>query len=305
MKRSFSAFQDDIKPYAGPKVARVSHAELQRLSSVPGHICIRPELQIFLDHRRFSKVPWSAPMIEMLPLTSTQHLREWGLSMVLVLAKQYHKIVHVWDNLTTLAELWHPQTHTFIFPGFEATILLEELELMLGLPMYKRGEEHAFSYTVAPIDSWSILGEITIKKTDLHNMTSQNHVHLLPISQWIVSQCKRKTGNHLAIAKAAAICIYGVILFPAEDGAISFANLSIIDSVSEGTNISSKGSVDTPHTDVDTMLQALSQKMKKWSSSVDTRPSQVDTRGRSQRTMFTGLYSQVDTRCSQVDTRCS
>ncbi|MQL89887.1 hypothetical protein Taro_022471 [Colocasia esculenta] len=51
------------------------------------------------------------------------------------------------------------------------------------------------------------------------------------------------------------------------------------------------------------MLQALSQKMKKWSSSVDTRPSQVDTRGRSQRTMFTGLYNQVDTRCSQVDTR--
>ncbi|MQL82196.1 hypothetical protein Taro_014662, partial [Colocasia esculenta] len=71
-----------------------------------------------------------------------------------------------------------------------------------------------------------------------------------------------------------------------------------------GTNISSKGSVDTPHTGVGTMLQALSQKMKKWSSSVDTRPSQVDTRGRSQRTMFTGLYNQVDTRCSQIDTRC-
>ncbi|MQL79627.1 hypothetical protein Taro_012067 [Colocasia esculenta] len=54
-----------------------------------------------------------------------------------------------------------------------------------------------------------------------------------------------------------------------------------------GTNISSKGSVDTPYTGVDTMLQALSQKMKKWSSSVDTRPSQVDTRGKSQRIMFT------------------
>ncbi|MQL82693.1 hypothetical protein Taro_015168 [Colocasia esculenta] len=73
---------------------------------------------------------------------------------------------------------------------------------------------------------------------------------------------------------------------------------------SQGTNISTKGSVDTPHTGVDTMLQALTQKMKKLSSSVDTRPSQVDTRGRSQRTMFTGLYNQVDTRCSQVDTRC-
>ncbi|MQL73999.1 hypothetical protein Taro_006358 [Colocasia esculenta] len=43
-----------------------------------------------------------------------------------------------------------------------------------------------------------------------------------------------------------------------------------------------KGSVDTPHTGVDTMLQALSQKMKKWSSSVDRRSSQVDTRPSSQ-----------------------
>ncbi|MQM22114.1 hypothetical protein Taro_055162 [Colocasia esculenta] len=52
------------------------------------------------------------------------------------------------------------------------------------------------------------------------------------------------------------------------------------------------------------MLQTLSQKMKKWSTSVDTRPGQVDTRGRSQRIMFTGLVSQVDTKCRQVDTRC-
>ncbi|MQL86324.1 hypothetical protein Taro_018860 [Colocasia esculenta] len=38
------------------------------------------------------------------------------------------------------------------------------------------------------------------------------------------------------------------------------------------------------------MLQALSQKMKKWSTSVDTRPGQVDTRDRSQRNISTGLY---------------
>ncbi|MQM01694.1 hypothetical protein Taro_034452 [Colocasia esculenta] len=58
-------------------------------------------------------------------------------------------------------------------------------------------------------------------------------------------------------------------------------DLSFVIARLRGTNISSKSSVDTPHTGVDTMLQALSQKIKKWSSSVDTRPSQVDTRGRS------------------------
>ncbi|MQM02265.1 hypothetical protein Taro_035032 [Colocasia esculenta] len=44
-----------------------------------------------------------------------------------------------------------------------------------------------------------------------------------------------------------------------------------------------KGSVDTPHTGVDTMLQALSRQMKKWSSSVDTRTYGVDTRDLSQK----------------------
>ncbi|MQM06451.1 hypothetical protein Taro_039277 [Colocasia esculenta] len=68
-------------------------------------------------------------------------------------------------------------------------------------------------------------------------MTSGMHVHLLPIAQWITSQCKRKTTNYTAITKAAAICICGVILFPESDGAISFGNLSIIDSISEGTKI--------------------------------------------------------------------
>ncbi|MQL76494.1 hypothetical protein Taro_008880 [Colocasia esculenta] len=58
-----------------------------------------------------------------------------------------------------------------------------------------------------------------------------------------------------------------------------------------GTNFYCKGSVDTPHTGVDTMLQALSQKMKKWSTSVDTSPSQVDTREPSQKACFSVGYS--------------
>ncbi|MQL97634.1 hypothetical protein Taro_030330, partial [Colocasia esculenta] len=62
------------------------------------------------------------------------------------------------------------------------------------------------------------------------------------------------------------------------------------------------------------MLQALSQKMKKWSTSVDTRPGQVDTRDRSQRNKSTDFYIRstleslprrpFDTELSQVDTRC-
>ncbi|MQL68240.1 hypothetical protein Taro_000522 [Colocasia esculenta] len=232
MKRNYSAFAEDIPPYSGPKAARETHADLKQLSAIPGHIYTRPELQILPSQRRFSKMPWLVPMLELLLPSSIGHLKEWGLSTVFVLAKNYNKLVHVWESVMAMAELWHPQTNSFIFPEFEATILLEELEIMLGLPRYQR-----VSYTVEQINSWSILAYITTNKNDLYSMTSGMHVHLLPIAQWITSQCKQKTTNYTAIAKAAAICICGVILFPESDGAISFGNLSIIDSISKSMKI--------------------------------------------------------------------
>ncbi|MQL84932.1 hypothetical protein Taro_017438 [Colocasia esculenta] len=237
IKRNYSTFAEDIPPYSGPKAARETHTDLKQLSAIPGHIYMRPELQILPGQQRFSKVPWLVPMLELLPPTSIGHLKEWGLSTVFVLAKNYNKLVHVWESVTAMVELWHPQTNSFIFPEFEATIILEELEIMLGLPHYQRGEESTISYTVEQINSWSILAYITTKKHDLHSMTSGMHVHLFAIAQWISSQCKRKTTNYTAIAKAAAICICSVILFPESDGAISFGNLSIIDSISEGMKI--------------------------------------------------------------------
>ncbi|MQM00712.1 hypothetical protein Taro_033449 [Colocasia esculenta] len=237
MKRNYSAFAEDIPPYSGPKAARETHSDLKQLSAIPGHIYMRPELQILPGQRRFSKMPWLVPMLELFLPMSIGHLKEWGLSTVFVLAKNYNKLVHVWESVTAMVELWHPQTNSFIFPEFEATILLEELEIMLGLPRYQRGEELTISYTVEQINSWSILAYITTKKNDLYSMTSGMHVHLLPIAQWITSQCKQKTTNYTAIAKAAAICICGVILFPESDSAISFGNLSIIYSISEGMKI--------------------------------------------------------------------
>ncbi|MQL68643.1 hypothetical protein Taro_000917, partial [Colocasia esculenta] len=160
-------------------------------------------------------MPWLVPMLELLPPTSIGHLKEWGLSTFFVLAKKLQQ------SVTAMVELWHPQTNSFIFPEFEVMILLEELEIMLGLPRYQRGEETAISYTVEQINSWSILAYITTKKNDLYSMTSGMH----------------KTTNYTAIAKAAAICICCVILFPEADAAISFGNLSIIDSISEGMKI--------------------------------------------------------------------
>ncbi|MQM21938.1 hypothetical protein Taro_054986 [Colocasia esculenta] len=173
MKRNYSAFAEDIPAYSDPKAARETHADLKQLSAIPGHIYARPDLQIsglfflrfctfciallFLlcfalfrsvllrfilpGQRRFSKMPWLVPMLELLPPASISHLKEWELSTIFVLAKNYNKLVHVWESVTAMVELWHPQTNSFIFPEFEATIFLEELEIMLGLPRYQRGED--------------------------------------------------------------------------------------------------------------------------------------------------------------------
>ncbi|MQL76169.1 hypothetical protein Taro_008543 [Colocasia esculenta] len=57
-----------------------------------------------------------------------------------------------------------------------------------------------------------------------------------------------------------------------------------------------KGSVDTPLTGVDTMLQTQGKTMQNWSSSVDTRDS-------SQKICCASMGQCVDTRSSSVDTR--
>ncbi|MQL82782.1 hypothetical protein Taro_015262 [Colocasia esculenta] len=206
MKRNYLAFAEDIPAYSGPKAARETCRSEATLRYPGAHL-----------HAPGAPNP-PRPTVILKDAMAGTHARVTA--------------AHVYC-VTAMVELWHPQTNSFIFPEFEATILLEELEIMLGLPRYQRGEELAISYTVDQINSWSILAYITTKKNDLYSMTSGMHVHLLPIAQWIISQCKQKTTNYTAIAKAAAICICGVILFPEADGAISFGNLSIIDFISE------------------------------------------------------------------------
>ncbi|MQL93573.1 hypothetical protein Taro_026219 [Colocasia esculenta] len=61
------------------------------------------------------------------------------------------------------------------------------------------------------------------------------------------------------------------------------------------------GSVDTPFTGVDTMLQTQEKIIQNWSSSVDT--SSVDTRDSSRNNLLANLGQCVDTSSSSVDTR--
>ncbi|MQM19926.1 hypothetical protein Taro_052939 [Colocasia esculenta] len=61
------------------------------------------------------------------------------------------------------------------------------------------------------------------------------------------------------------------------------------------------GSVDTPLTSVDTMLQTHGKIMQNWSGSVDTSPVSVDTRDSSQNT-FWPSWDSVSTLAQVVST---
>ncbi|MQL89918.1 hypothetical protein Taro_022500 [Colocasia esculenta] len=128
-------------------------------------------------------------------------------------------------------------THTFLFPNIEATVLLEEVEAFMALPKTKRRDEHKICYTVEPINPTLILGEFMMDPGDVYTMISPQHVHLVPLSKW-VSHCKIKCGNYKEIAKAVAICLCGVVLFPSGDHLVDYSSLSAINGVWWGLSLS-------------------------------------------------------------------
>ncbi|MQL68191.1 hypothetical protein Taro_000457 [Colocasia esculenta] len=56
----------------------------------------------------------------------------WNLNFMVVLAKNMKEMWWGFDALGALVERWHPHTHTFVFQGFEARVLLEERSQSTG-----------------------------------------------------------------------------------------------------------------------------------------------------------------------------
>ena len=74
-----------------------------------------------------------------------------------------------------MIELWHPQTHTFVFPSFEATILLEEVEILLGL---KFSTDHDVACPLGDFQISEVLGEFMTEK-EVRNVATPNGMDLL------------------------------------------------------------------------------------------------------------------------------
>ena len=91
------------------------------------------EVPSFPGIRMFIEPTWLPTLIYKAKIEMREHMRSWGLGCPLVVGNHIRKIQFHWESLGALIELWHSQTHTFVFPSFEATILLEEVKILLRL----------------------------------------------------------------------------------------------------------------------------------------------------------------------------
>ncbi|MQM21705.1 hypothetical protein Taro_054749 [Colocasia esculenta] len=69
--------------------------------------------------------------------------------------------------------------------------------------------------------------EALMRITDVPNHLSRSE----EVREWVISKCEDKSVDHREIAKAVAICLCGVVLFPSGDHHIDYASLSAISGV--------------------------------------------------------------------------
>ena len=80
-----------------------------------------------------------------------------------------------------MIELWHPQTHTFIFSSFE-TIILLEVEILFGLKSSSNRE------VACPLRDFHVLEVLSefMSERDARSIISSNELDLLKLSRWLI-----------------------------------------------------------------------------------------------------------------------
>ncbi|MQM18062.1 hypothetical protein Taro_051046 [Colocasia esculenta] len=84
------------------------------------------EIPAFPSHGQVRAFSWLVNLVNAITLDMRSFIGMWNLNFMVVLAKNMKDIWWGFDALGALVERWHPHTHTFVFQGFEASVLLEE-----------------------------------------------------------------------------------------------------------------------------------------------------------------------------------
>ena len=180
----------------------------------------------------FIEPTWLPTFICKTKIEAREHIRSWGLGHLLVVGKHIRKIQFPWESLGALIELWHPQTHTFVFPSFEAMILLEEVEILLGL-------RSSVDYDiVCPLGNFQIsdvLGEFMTEK-EIRRVATPNRMDLFLFSSWLLERSSNL--DPLFFAKGLTICLVGSLLFPSSMSFLHKSSLGMIRELWRGRSIS-------------------------------------------------------------------
>ncbi|MQL73073.1 hypothetical protein Taro_005406 [Colocasia esculenta] len=137
-----------------------------------------------------------------------------------------------------LVEVWHPQTHTFLFKDFEATILLEEVEVLLGLRRMKQGDEDNMMVAPRSYTNKAVL-ESFIDAREACEVRTGKGIHLQKLALWTMREVG-EAGNAEELERAMkgfAICVAGALLFPSIDSVLESDQLSTVCAIWEGERL--------------------------------------------------------------------
>ena len=153
------------------------------------------------------------------------------MGRLLVVGNHIRKIQFYWESLGALIELWHPQTRTFVFPSFEATILLEEVEILLGL---KSSADHDIACPLGDFQISKVLREFMTAK-EVRKVSAPNGMDLFRFANWLLDESDL---DPLSYAKSLTICLVGSLLFPSSMCFLHRSCLIMIREVWNGRSIS-------------------------------------------------------------------
>ncbi|MQM16982.1 hypothetical protein Taro_049945 [Colocasia esculenta] len=90
------------------------------------------EIPAFPSQGQVQAFSWLVNLVNAITLDMRSFIGMWNLNFMVVLAKNMKDMWWGFDALGALVERWHPHMHTFMFQGFEASMLLEERSQSTG-----------------------------------------------------------------------------------------------------------------------------------------------------------------------------
>ncbi|MQL98091.1 hypothetical protein Taro_030792 [Colocasia esculenta] len=179
------------------------------------------EIPAFPSQGQVRAFSWLVNLVNAITLDMRSYIGKWNLNFMMVLAKNMKDMWWGFDALGALVERWHPYTHTFVFQGFEASVLLEEVELFLGW-------QRCLEYDAAtPLLPWEeILADIVRDKKEVLRMMNKNGIFLDWLAWWLIQHAKEIGGERAT--RGLTLCLAGVFLFPTSGDFILYEHIGVL-----------------------------------------------------------------------------